>query len=214
MNTTAIGALIAELRQAQGWSQRELARRSGLTNSDIGVIENGTRVRPTAYALERIALALNVPLARLMEAAGYDLGIPQEPPAHSYARVPIIKRAAASNSTTLTREENVMDYLPLPSEQVADGSYFLYPAADDTMKGAGILAQESYVLIRQQRTADDGQIALVAVGMEDALLRYVQRAGDKLVLRASEADVPLRIVPAAVVCILGVATTVVTMRRL
>lgn len=50
---------IAELRQARGWSQEELAKQAGTTNQQIGRLEAGTR-RLTVGWMERLARPLGV----------------------------------------------------------------------------------------------------------------------------------------------------------
>jgi transcriptional regulator with XRE-family HTH domain len=47
-------------RMACGWTQKELASASGLTQSAIGNYESGQRVQPPGDALLRLAEALNV----------------------------------------------------------------------------------------------------------------------------------------------------------
>jgi transcriptional regulator with XRE-family HTH domain len=65
-----INALIArrvrELRDAQGWSLDALAERSTVSRSNISLIERG-QSSPTATVLDKLATALNVPLASLFE---------------------------------------------------------------------------------------------------------------------------------------------------
>lgn len=53
------GARIRELRRKQGWSQEELAARSGLHHTYIGGIERGER-NPSLRNIVRLAKALDV----------------------------------------------------------------------------------------------------------------------------------------------------------
>jgi len=57
--------LIKRLRAAQGWSQRDLARRVGCSGAHISDIENG-KVLPSLRMLRRLALTLNVSEADLL----------------------------------------------------------------------------------------------------------------------------------------------------
>jgi transcriptional regulator with XRE-family HTH domain len=70
LDVMEINALIArrirELRDAQGWSLEALAERSKVSRSNISLIERG-RSSPTAAVLDKLATALNVPLASLFE---------------------------------------------------------------------------------------------------------------------------------------------------
>ncbi|MEX3786212.1 helix-turn-helix domain-containing protein [Paraburkholderia sp. BR14374] len=68
-----INALIAwrvkALRDAQNWSLDALAERSKVSRSNISLIERG-QSNPTATVLDKLATALNVPLASLFEQEG------------------------------------------------------------------------------------------------------------------------------------------------
>jgi XRE family transcriptional regulator, regulator of sulfur utilization len=51
---------ITELRKKVGWSKSELARRAGMNQATIGVIESG-RLTPYDAQLKKLAQALGVP---------------------------------------------------------------------------------------------------------------------------------------------------------
>lgn len=73
INSKTLGSRLRELRQARGYSMRELVSRSGLKSvAFIADLERGFR-HPSPEVLVRIASALNVPLAELRE---YDLRPP------------------------------------------------------------------------------------------------------------------------------------------
>ena len=55
-----IGKRIAELREAKGWTQSELAAKARVTPSAINQIESGLTKRPSIETLFPIADALNV----------------------------------------------------------------------------------------------------------------------------------------------------------
>lgn len=54
------GQRVREVRVRYGWTQKELALASGLTQSAIGNYESGQRTEPTSAALIRLAHALKV----------------------------------------------------------------------------------------------------------------------------------------------------------
>src|SRR3954465_14681076 len=56
-----LGRSVRALREENGWSQTELARRTGMTQSAIARFESGGTV-PTLPVLERLAHALGVEL--------------------------------------------------------------------------------------------------------------------------------------------------------
>ena len=55
----SIGELIGDLRRNKGWSQKELAKRAGVTESTLSRIESGITKQVDATALGKIALALD-----------------------------------------------------------------------------------------------------------------------------------------------------------
>lgn len=57
-------------REQRGWSQVKLAKRSGLTQSEISRIELGGIVGPSLSTVSALANALGLPLFRLMEDRG------------------------------------------------------------------------------------------------------------------------------------------------
>jgi transcriptional regulator with XRE-family HTH domain len=64
---TPISIRLEELRNAKGWSQAELARRSGVPQSTISRIEAGKTNSIELSNLERLASALGVNAAVLIE---------------------------------------------------------------------------------------------------------------------------------------------------
>lgn len=69
--TTGIGRYLADLRTEKKWSQRELADRSGISNTEISRIESGKRSNPNPSTLRALADALQVEYRDLMMLAGY-----------------------------------------------------------------------------------------------------------------------------------------------
>jgi transcriptional regulator with XRE-family HTH domain len=61
-----IASRVRELRDAQGFSLEALAERSGVSRSNISLIERG-RSSPTATVLDKLAAGLGVTLASLFE---------------------------------------------------------------------------------------------------------------------------------------------------
>jgi len=62
-----VGRNLKRLRQEKGWSQEEMADRSGLHRTYISGMERGIR-NPTVTVLERVARALGAPIGALVDA--------------------------------------------------------------------------------------------------------------------------------------------------
>jgi len=65
---SGLGEAIRHERSALGISQDELARRSGLHRTYVSDLERGAR-NPSIGSIQKIALALQVPVAKLFENA-------------------------------------------------------------------------------------------------------------------------------------------------
>ena len=101
-------------------------------------------------------------------------------------RVPILGRIAAGQPL-LAQEQLDGELAIAPSLLGADGAalsaqgYFALRVRGRSMQGAGILNGD-YVIIRQQATADNGQIVAVLVGEEATIKRFF-REGDRIRLQ-------------------------------
>ena len=73
--------------------------------------------------------------------------------------------------TPMLAEENIETYLPIPTEFLGAGSYFILKAYGESMVNAGI-DDGDLVVVRQQETADEGQIVVALVDNETTLKRY------------------------------------------
>ncbi|WP_427185483.1 helix-turn-helix domain-containing protein [Bordetella bronchialis] len=78
----SFGQRVRQARIRRGWTQKQLADASGLTQSAIGNYESGQRVEPTAAALLKLAKALRVPPAWLGGGSPFEDAL-QSPPART-----------------------------------------------------------------------------------------------------------------------------------
>lgn len=67
-----LGNEISQRRRMMGWTQTDLADRSGMVQSVISDIESGKR-RITLWTLRRLAMALNTTAADILEMAEIDV---------------------------------------------------------------------------------------------------------------------------------------------
>ncbi len=78
--------------------------------------------------------------------------------------VPIVGRIACGNP--ILAQEDIEDYVKLPGSIFGSGSFFLLRAKGDSMIEAGIDSGD-LVLIRQQSTAEPGQIVVALVNDDE-----------------------------------------------
>ena len=74
-----LGGLIREKREEKGLSQRQLAEKIDVSNTEISRIESGERRSPAPYILRRMAPHLGVTYRRLLELSGYKDLVLEEP---------------------------------------------------------------------------------------------------------------------------------------
>jgi repressor LexA len=96
--------------------------------------------------------------------------------------VPLIGRIAAG--APVLAEENIEDYLVLPTGYAGEGEHFALRVSGDSMIGAGIFDGD-VVVVRGQDRADEGDIvAMLLPGRaeDEATIKRFRREGDKVVL--------------------------------
>ena len=73
--------------------------------------------------------------------------------------------------TPLLAEENIEGYLPIPTDFLGYGKYFILRANGNSMIKVGI-DDGDYVIVKQQETAEQGQIIVALIDGEATLKRY------------------------------------------
>ena len=73
--------------------------------------------------------------------------------------------------TPMLAEQNIETYLPIPTEFLGAGNYFILKAYGESMVNAGI-NDGDMVIVRQQETAEEGQIIVALIDGETTLKRY------------------------------------------
>ena len=58
--------MITKLREGQGLTQRDLAKKAKVTAAYVAMIKTGVRKNPSLAILKRLAKALNVPVTELL----------------------------------------------------------------------------------------------------------------------------------------------------
>ncbi|HET9140134.1 transcriptional repressor LexA [Actinophytocola sp.] len=102
--------------------------------------------------------------------------------------VPVLGRIAAGGP--ILAEEAIEDVFPLPKELVGDGSLFLLKVAGDSMIDAAI-ADGDWVVVRQQPTADNGEIVAAMIDGEATVKTFKRRDGHVLLMPHNDAYEPI-----------------------
>ena len=84
------------------------------------------------------------------------------------SRIPLLGKIACGEP--IFADGNIRDYIHLPNYMLGRGTYYMLTAQGESMIEAGI-DDGDLVLIRQQDTAEKGQIIVALVDREDATLK-------------------------------------------
>ncbi|NLW98871.1 MAG: transcriptional repressor LexA [Actinomycetales bacterium] len=101
-----------------------------------------------------------------------ETGMGDERPEATY--VPVLGRIAAG--APITAEELVEDVFPLPRQIVGEGSLFLLQVQGDSMIDAAI-CEGDWVVVRQQSTAENGDIVAAMLDNEATVKTFKRRDG-------------------------------------
>jgi repressor LexA len=120
------------------------------------------------------------------EAAVDETGINDQRPEASY--VPVLGRIAAG--VPITAEELVEDVFPLPRQLVGEGRLFLLQVVGDSMVDAAI-CDGDWVVVRQQPTADNGDIVAAMLDNEATVKTFKRKDGKVWLLPHNPAFEPI-----------------------
>ena len=102
--------------------------------------------------------------------------------------VPIVGRIAAGGP--ILAEERVEEIFPLPKTLVGDGTLFLLEVAGDSMIDAAI-CNGDYVVVRQQPTAENGDIVAALLDGEATVKTFQRKDGQVWLLPHNDAYDPI-----------------------
>lgn len=107
------------------------------------------------------------------------------------SRVPLVGKVTAGIPITAT--ENIEEYFPLPGHFVGDHTVFMLNVVGDSMIEAGI-HDGDYVIVRQQQTADNGDIVVAMTDEDEATVKRFFKERDHIRLQPENPTMePLRL---------------------
>lgn len=102
--------------------------------------------------------------------------------------VPLLGRIAAGGP--ILAEENLEAVFPLPQQLVGDGQLFLLEVSGESMIEAAI-CDGDYVVVRQEQTADNGEIVAAMIDGEATVKTFSRRDGHVWLMPANAAYDPI-----------------------
>jgi repressor LexA len=180
---------IKYLRKQKKISLRNLAEQSKVSKTTINEIENGIVKNPTIDTLQKIVEALGFTLMDLWEddLEYEDLCNPCEDD-NDNNKNNIVRESATQYRTVLPELcsipilgiisagepiraiQNIIGYEYLPTDMVTGGEYFGLKVTGDSMNAARI-NDGDVVIVREQASVENGEIAIVMVDGENATVK-------------------------------------------
>ncbi len=192
-----IGDYIKEYRKMHDCSMDEFARKSGLSKAYVSILERNYNPStkkaaiPSLDTIKRVATATGADFNDLIAVLDGDqeillgsdgAGVPSLPdniiPMPQMRKIPLVGPIACG--TPILAEEIIEDYIDLPRHIHAD---YALTCKGDSMVNAGI-RDGDMVYIRKQEQVDNGQIAAVLVGDDEATLKRFYYDGKMIQLVA------------------------------
>jgi len=192
-------ATIKDAIEKRGYppSMREIGEAVGLTSSSsvahqLKVLEekgflkrDPNRPRALEVFLPEV-MAARRSLGSVEESAIDETGIGDATPPAAY--VPLLGRIAAGGP--ILAEENLEEVFPLPKTLVGEGQLFLLEVRGDSMIDAAI-CDGDYVVIRQEQTAENGDIVAALLEDEATVKTFQRKDGKVWLLPHNEAYEPI-----------------------
>lgn len=172
---TGITPSYEEMRIAIG-----LKSKSGIHQRISSLVERGylRRMSNRARALEVLKLPENISPQEMPD----DEETPED---SSGIELPFLGRIAAG--VAIEAIEYVAETLSVPESLIGRGKHFVLEISGDSMIDAGI-HDGDYVVIRQQNTANNGQIVVACIDNEEVTLKRFQSQGSTVALKPENTE--------------------------
>ena len=110
----------------------------------------------------------------------YDTGSGAQVERRPVRHIPLVGDVAAG--TGVLAAENVEETVPMPEDFTGSGQLFMLRVRGESMVDAGILDGD-YVVVRQQPTAEPGEVVIAGIPGEEATVKTFLRRRGQIVLR-------------------------------
>ncbi|GBG94613.1 bifunctional S24 family peptidase / transcriptional regulator [Ligilactobacillus salitolerans] len=172
-NKKVMSANIKKQMKRLGIDRNKLVGDLGLKYTTVSDWING-KTYPRIDKIEMMADYFHVEKADLVEVTPSNLERPT-----GIKRIPVLGTIACGNP--ITADENIEEYRETVADHLPTGSLFYLKAKGESM--APTIPNGSYVLVREQPSVEDGEIAAVLVnGDTEATLKRVKRQQDIVML--------------------------------
>lgn len=173
--------LVKRLRQRReelGMSYRDLGIKTGLSKSTLQRYESGFIKNMPLDKLQIIADALNVDPAFML---GWSEVSEQK---RTSVEIPVLGKVAAG--VPVEAITDIIDYIEIPSSAINDGDYFALRIKGNSMYPK--LQDSDIVVVKQQQTVDNEEIAVVLVDGSDATVKKIVKHSNGVYLMPINAE--------------------------
>lgn len=180
-NSVEFGKKLKAIRMEKGFSIRQTALQAGTSNPYISQVENGKRNIPKPETLEKLAKGLRISKEEIFKLAGLETSKTDniEYIGSNFVNVPVIGEIACGEP--IIAEENISSYVPIPSDVVKNGTFFILNCVGNSMEPT--ISNGSQVVVREQPDAENGQIAAVLLENENtATLKRIKKTKTNVIL--------------------------------
>lgn len=186
MGNKEIGLRIEQRRKSLGLTLDDVAQEIGVAKSTVQRYEKGTIEKIKLPVLEAIARVLSVNPAWLCyKSDDMERSLPSNiVPLPKMKKVPLVGQIACG--IPILAEQNIEEYVDLPSHINAD---YALTCKGESMINIGINTGD-IVYIRQQENVENGQVAAVMIGDDEATLKRVYHNGNVVQLVAENSTIP------------------------
>ena len=175
-------ARLNEALEQANISLRELSRVTRIPNSALQRYFSGETKKLPMDRLMKIAQALGAETAYIMgwEQKKLDIGTPYNPT----KRIPVLGRISAGSP--LYCEENIVGYT-YTDLNGSENEYFALRVSGNSMNASRI-CDGDLVIVRRQSSVENGQIAVVMVGDDEATIKRFYNGDDHITLMPQSTD--------------------------
>src|SRR4051794_24466186 len=174
-------------------SVREIGEAVGLSSASsvahqLSVLQKKGWLRRDPNRPRALDVRLPGDTTRLTQPAPDLAGVPDDVDVSAPTYVPLVGRIAAGGP--VLAEQAVEDVFPLPRELVGEGTLFMLKVTGDSMIEAAI-CDGDWVVVRQQPTAENGEIVAAMIDGEATVKTYKRRDGHVWLLPHNPAYEPI-----------------------
>lgn len=162
-----------DLLRIKGKTQADVIRETNLAEATVRSWFNGEKY-PRLDKIQVLADYFNVPRSRITEE---QTGLMER--VSSLVKIPVLGTITCGEP--ILAEENIEDYREEIADLMPTGKVFFLKTKGKSM--VPTIPEDSFVLIREQPTVEEGEIAAVLLnGDTEATLKRVKRQGDTIIL--------------------------------